>query len=159
MDGAPNPPLRVEAGVYPPSRATIASCASCAACSSGSSSASDSPCSSCSSVSSVSVGADDDVQDAEEGWHAEGDVGAEGGTEAATEAAIEAGTAEDLFPEGAPGGDDDDGVEYWSRDGLPEKLPIPTYPPRNRKRPHPSSAGVARLEGAAERAAAVAADV
>ncbi|CAI7814183.1 unnamed protein product [Closterium sp. NIES-54] len=85
------------------------------------------------------VGADDDVQDAEEGWRAEGDAGAEGGTEADTEAATEAGTAEDVFPEGAPGGDDDDGVEYWSRDGLPEKLPIPTYPPRNRKRPHPSS--------------------
>ncbi|CAI7913679.1 unnamed protein product [Closterium sp. NIES-54] len=85
------------------------------------------------------VGADDDVQDAEEDWRAEGDAGAEGGTEADTEAATEAGTAEDVFPEGAPGGDDGDGVEYWSRDGLPEKLPIPTYPPRNRKRPHPSS--------------------
>ncbi|CAI7779163.1 unnamed protein product [Closterium sp. NIES-54] len=59
--------------------------------------------------------------------------------DADTEAATEAGTAEDVFPEGAPGGDDDDGVEYWSRDGLPEKLPIPNYPPRNRKRPHPSS--------------------
>ncbi|CAI7826168.1 unnamed protein product [Closterium sp. NIES-53] len=75
------------------------------------------------------VGADDDVQDAEDGWRIEAD----------TDAATEAGTAEDVFPEGAPGGDDDDGVEYWSRDGLPEKLPIPTYPPRNRKRPHPSS--------------------
>ncbi|CAI7866071.1 unnamed protein product [Closterium sp. NIES-53] len=85
------------------------------------------------------VGADDDVQDAEEGWRAEGDAGDEGGTEADTEAATEAGTPEDVFPEGAPGGDDDDGVEYWSRDGLPEKLPIPTYPPRNRKRPHHSS--------------------
>ncbi|CAI7922328.1 unnamed protein product [Closterium sp. NIES-54] len=85
------------------------------------------------------VGGDDDVQDAEEGWRAEGDTGAEGGTEADTEAATEAGTAEDVFPEGAPSGDDDDDVEYWSRDGLPEKLPIPTYPPRNRKRPHPSS--------------------
>ncbi|CAI7848619.1 unnamed protein product, partial [Closterium sp. NIES-54] len=59
--------------------------------------------------------------------------------DADTEGATEAGTAEDVFPEGATGGDDDDGVEYWSRDGLPEKLPIPTYPPRNRKRPHPSS--------------------
>ncbi|CAI7874699.1 unnamed protein product [Closterium sp. NIES-54] len=66
-------------------------------------------------------GADDDVQDAEDGWR----------TEADNEAATEAGTAEDVFPEGAPGGDDDDGVEYWSRDGLLEKLPIPTYPPRN----------------------------
>ncbi|CAI7842900.1 unnamed protein product [Closterium sp. NIES-54] len=75
------------------------------------------------------VGADDDVQDAEDGWR----------TEADTDAATEAGTAEDVLPEGVPGGDDDDGVEYWSRDGLPEKLPIPTYPPRNRKRPHPSS--------------------
>ncbi|CAI7827159.1 unnamed protein product [Closterium sp. NIES-54] len=56
------------------------------------------------------VGAD--VQDAEEGWRAEGDADAEGGTEADTEAATEAGTAEDVFPEGAPGGDDDDGVEY-----------------------------------------------
>ncbi|CAI7930841.1 unnamed protein product [Closterium sp. NIES-54] len=85
------------------------------------------------------VGADDDVQDTEEDWRAEGDAGAEGGTEADTKAATEVGTSEDVFPEGAPGGDDDDGVEYWSRDGLPEKLPIPTYPPRNRKRPHPSS--------------------
>ncbi|CAI7894740.1 unnamed protein product [Closterium sp. NIES-53] len=85
------------------------------------------------------VGADDDVQDPEEGWHAEGDAGAEGGTEADTEAATEAGTSEDVFPEGAPGGDDDDGVEYWSRDGLSEKLPVPTYPPHNRKRAHPSS--------------------
>ncbi|CAI7750106.1 unnamed protein product [Closterium sp. NIES-54] len=85
------------------------------------------------------VGADDEVQDAEEDWRAEGDTGAEGGTETDTEVATEAVTAEDVFPEGAPGGDDDDGVEYWSRDGLPEKLPIPTYPPRNRKRPHPSS--------------------
>ncbi|CAI7834842.1 unnamed protein product [Closterium sp. NIES-53] len=73
--------------------------------------------------------ADDDVQDAEDGWRAEGDAGAEGGTEADTEAATEVGTAEDVFPEGAPGGDDDDGVEYWSRDGSPKKLPIPTYPP------------------------------
>ncbi|CAI7905586.1 unnamed protein product [Closterium sp. NIES-54] len=69
------------------------------------------------------VGADDDVQDPEEGWHAEGDAGAEGGTEADTEAATEAGTSEDVFPEGAPGGDDDDGVEYCnalddSEDGL-----------------------------------------
>ncbi|CAI7810235.1 unnamed protein product [Closterium sp. NIES-54] len=61
------------------------------------------------------VGADDDVQDAEEDWRAEGDAGAEGGTEADTEAATEAGTAEDVFPEGAPGGDDDDGVEYWHK--------------------------------------------
>ncbi|CAI7733663.1 unnamed protein product [Closterium sp. NIES-53] len=53
------------------------------------------------------VGAD--VQDAEEGWRAEGDADAEGGIEADTEAATEAGTAEDVFPEGAPGGDDDDG--------------------------------------------------
>ncbi|CAI7849805.1 unnamed protein product [Closterium sp. NIES-53] len=35
-------------------------------------------------------------------------------------------------------GEDDD-VEYWSRDGLPEHLPIPTYPPRSKKRPHPST--------------------
>ncbi|CAI7841031.1 unnamed protein product [Closterium sp. NIES-53] len=61
------------------------------------------------------VGADDDVQDAEEGWRAEGDAGAEGGTEADTEAATKAGTAEDVFPEGAPGGDDDDGIEYWHK--------------------------------------------
>ncbi|CAI7858395.1 unnamed protein product [Closterium sp. NIES-54] len=59
------------------------------------------------------VGANDDVQDAEEGWRAEGDADAEGGTEADTEAATEASTAEDVFPEGAPGDDDDDGVEYW----------------------------------------------
>ncbi|CAI7828295.1 unnamed protein product, partial [Closterium sp. NIES-54] len=85
------------------------------------------------------VGADDDVQDAEEDWRDEGDAGAEGGTEANTEAATEAGSANDVFLEGVPGSDDDDGVEYWSRDGLPEKIPIPTYPPSNRKRPHPSS--------------------
>ncbi|CAI7918446.1 unnamed protein product [Closterium sp. NIES-54] len=51
------------------------------------------------------VGADDDVQDAEDGWR----------TEANTDAATEAGTAEDVLPEGAPGGDDDDGVEYWHK--------------------------------------------
>ncbi|CAI7815618.1 unnamed protein product [Closterium sp. NIES-54] len=61
------------------------------------------------------VGADDDVQDVEEDWRAEGDAGTEGGTETETEAATEAGTAEDVFPEGAPGGDDDDGVEYWHK--------------------------------------------
>ncbi|CAI7865084.1 unnamed protein product [Closterium sp. NIES-54] len=61
------------------------------------------------------VGADDDVQDAEEGWRAEGDAGAEGGTEADTEIATEADTAKDVFPEGAPGGDDDDDVEYWHK--------------------------------------------
>ncbi|CAI7881843.1 unnamed protein product [Closterium sp. NIES-54] len=60
------------------------------------------------------VGADDNVQDAEEDWRAEGNAGAEGGTEADTEAATEAGTAQDVFPEGAPGGDDDDGIEYWA---------------------------------------------
>ncbi|CAI7851435.1 unnamed protein product [Closterium sp. NIES-53] len=60
-------------------------------------------------------GADDDVQDAEDGWRAEGNAGADGGTEADTEAATEAGTAEDVFPEGAPDGDDDDGVEYWHK--------------------------------------------
>ncbi|CAI7736793.1 unnamed protein product [Closterium sp. NIES-53] len=75
----------------------------------------------------------------QEDWRVEGDVGAEGGTVDDTDAATGAGIAEDVFPEGAPGSDDDDGVEYWSRDGLPKKLPIPTYPPRNRKRPHPSS--------------------
>ncbi|CAI7844271.1 unnamed protein product, partial [Closterium sp. NIES-54] len=72
-------------------------------------------------------------------WGQPEDFTAEGGTEADTEGATEAGTAEDVFLEDATGGDDDDDVEYWSRDGLPEKLPIPTYPPRNRKRPHPSS--------------------
>ncbi|CAI7913899.1 unnamed protein product [Closterium sp. NIES-54] len=95
---------------------------------------------SCSHRRSTSIfGVDDDVQDAEEDWRAEGDTGAEGGTETDTEATTEAGTAEDVFPEDAPGGDDDDGVEYWSRNGIPEKLLIPTYPPRNQKRPHPSS--------------------
>ncbi|CAI7822724.1 unnamed protein product [Closterium sp. NIES-54] len=80
------------------------------------------------------VGADDDVQDIEEDWHAEGDAGAEGGTEADTEAATEAGIAKNVFPEGAPGGDNDDDIEYWSRDGLPEKLPIQTYPPLKKQR-------------------------
>ncbi|CAI7896670.1 unnamed protein product, partial [Closterium sp. NIES-54] len=82
------------------------------------------------------VGADDDVADAEE---ASGADGAEGGTEASAGGGAQGGTAEDVFPEGVTGDADDDGVEYWSRDGLPEKLPIPTYPPNNRKRPHPSS--------------------
>ncbi|CAI7793669.1 unnamed protein product [Closterium sp. NIES-53] len=57
------------------------------------------------------VGADDEAADAEEEWHAAHDNGGKGGTEGGTEA----GTAEDVFPEGAPGGDYDDGVEYWSR--------------------------------------------
>ncbi|CAI7900108.1 unnamed protein product [Closterium sp. NIES-54] len=75
------------------------------------------------------VGADDDVADAEE---ASGADGAEGGTEASAGGGAQGGPADDVFP-------DDDGVEYWSRDGLPEKLPIPTYPLNNCKRPHPSS--------------------
>ncbi|CAI7770051.1 unnamed protein product [Closterium sp. NIES-53] len=66
---------------------------------------------------------------------AEADTEAEAGAKAGTEAGTEA----DVFPEGGVGGEDDDSVEYWSRDGLPEKLSIPTYPPRNQKRPHPSS--------------------
>ncbi|CAI7926229.1 unnamed protein product [Closterium sp. NIES-53] len=82
------------------------------------------------------VGADDDVADAEE---ASGADGVEGGTEASAGGGAQGGTAEDVFPEGVTGDNDDDGVEYWSRDGLPEKLPIPAYPPNNRKRPHPSS--------------------
>ncbi|CAI7731302.1 unnamed protein product [Closterium sp. NIES-54] len=82
------------------------------------------------------VGADDDVADAEE---ASGADGAEGGTEASAGGGAQGGTADDVFPEGVTGDADDDGVEYWSRDGLPEKLPIPTYPQNNRKRPHPSS--------------------
>ncbi|CAI7887853.1 unnamed protein product [Closterium sp. NIES-53] len=146
--------VTIACSCYPPLRlcgATTASYASCAACSSGSSIASDSPCSSCSYVTDnhpvltlllpsafdeyLSEPDSNKGPDVYEDWRAEGDVSAEGGTEADTEA----GTAEDVFPEGAPGSDDDDGVEYWSRDGLPEKLPMPTYPPRNRKRPHPSS--------------------
>ncbi|CAI7818922.1 unnamed protein product [Closterium sp. NIES-54] len=82
------------------------------------------------------VGADDDVADAEE---ASGADGAEGGTEASAGGGAQGGTADDVFPEGVADDADDDGVEYWSRDGLPEKLPIPTYPPNNCKRPHPSS--------------------
>ncbi|CAI7845592.1 unnamed protein product, partial [Closterium sp. NIES-53] len=82
------------------------------------------------------VSSDDDVADAEE---ASGADGAEGGTEASAGGGAQGGTAEDVFPEGVTGDADDDGFEYWSRDGLPEKLPIPTYPPNNRKRPHPSS--------------------
>ncbi|CAI7840608.1 unnamed protein product [Closterium sp. NIES-53] len=82
------------------------------------------------------VGAGDDVADAKE---ASGADGAEGGTEASAGGGAQGGTADDVFPEGVTGDADDDGVEYWSRDALPEKLPIPTYPPNNRKRPHPSS--------------------
>ncbi|CAI7730587.1 unnamed protein product, partial [Closterium sp. NIES-54] len=48
------------------------------------------------------------------------------GAEADIGTGTEAGTAEDVFPEGVPSGDDDDGVEYWSRDGPLEKLPIPS---------------------------------
>ncbi|CAI7922632.1 unnamed protein product [Closterium sp. NIES-53] len=53
------------------------------------------------------VGADDDVADAEE---ARGADGAEGGTEASAGG----GTAEDVFPEGVTGDDDDDGVDNAS---------------------------------------------
>ncbi|CAI7885797.1 unnamed protein product [Closterium sp. NIES-54] len=38
--------------------------------------------------------------------------------------------------ESATGADDD--VELWAADGLPEHLPIPSFPPPNKKRPHPS---------------------
>ncbi|CAI7781288.1 unnamed protein product [Closterium sp. NIES-53] len=78
------------------------------------------------------VGADDDMQDAEEDWRAEG------GTEADTEAAIEAGTSEDVFPEGAPGGDDDDGVEYCDLTLLHRTVilgpPSPRHKPNDHKR-------------------------
>ncbi|CAI7825017.1 unnamed protein product [Closterium sp. NIES-53] len=59
------------------------------------------------------IGADDDVQDAEEDWRSEGDADAEGGTEADTEAATEAGTAEDVFPEGAPGDVAEQCKKFW----------------------------------------------
>ncbi|CAI7886393.1 unnamed protein product [Closterium sp. NIES-53] len=32
----------------------------------------------------------------------------------------------------------DNVVEFWAADGLPEHLPIPSFPPPNKKRPHPS---------------------
>ncbi|CAI7776555.1 unnamed protein product [Closterium sp. NIES-53] len=38
--------------------------------------------------------------------------------------------------ESATGADED--VEFWAADGLPEQLPIPSFPPPNKKRPHPS---------------------
>ncbi|CAI7783450.1 unnamed protein product [Closterium sp. NIES-53] len=38
--------------------------------------------------------------------------------------------------ESATGANDD--VEFWAADGLPEHLPIPSFPPPNKKRPHPS---------------------
>ncbi|CAI7768963.1 unnamed protein product [Closterium sp. NIES-54] len=38
--------------------------------------------------------------------------------------------------ESATGADND--VEFWAADGLPEHLPIPSFPPPNKKRPHPS---------------------
>ncbi|CAI7819882.1 unnamed protein product [Closterium sp. NIES-53] len=38
--------------------------------------------------------------------------------------------------ESATGADDD--VEFWAADGLPEHLPVPSFPPPNKKRPHPS---------------------
>ncbi|CAI7901389.1 unnamed protein product [Closterium sp. NIES-54] len=79
------------------------------------------------------VGADDDVV-ANDEHHAKGDKGAETGAKAGTEAGTEA----DVFPEGAMDGGDDNGVEYWSCDGLPKKLPILSYLPTNRKCPHPS---------------------
>ncbi|CAI7777477.1 unnamed protein product [Closterium sp. NIES-54] len=65
------------------------------------------------------VGADDKVADAEEEWHAERNTGGEGGTEGGTEAGI----AEDVFPEGASGGDDDDGVDLGALVGSRERHP------------------------------------
>ncbi|CAI7909798.1 unnamed protein product [Closterium sp. NIES-54] len=44
--------------------------------------------------------------------------------------------ADCLLDESATGADDD--VEFWAADGLPEHLPIPSFPPPNKKRPHPS---------------------
>ncbi|CAI7801069.1 unnamed protein product, partial [Closterium sp. NIES-53] len=38
--------------------------------------------------------------------------------------------------ESATGADDD--VEFWAADGLPKHLQIPSFPPPNKKRPHPS---------------------
>ncbi|CAI7889085.1 unnamed protein product [Closterium sp. NIES-53] len=47
------------------------------------------------------------------------------------------GDAEDCpCNESATGVEDD--VEWWAADGLPEDLPVPSSPPPNKKRPHPS---------------------
>ncbi|CAI7798028.1 unnamed protein product [Closterium sp. NIES-53] len=45
--------------------------------------------------------------------------------------------AEDCpYDTSATGAEDD--VEWWAADGLPEDLPVPSFPPPNKKRPHPS---------------------
>ncbi|CAI7772130.1 unnamed protein product [Closterium sp. NIES-54] len=47
------------------------------------------------------------------------------------------GDAEDCpYDESVTGAEDD--VEWWAADGLPEDLPVPSFPPPNKKRPHPS---------------------
>ncbi|CAI7779550.1 unnamed protein product, partial [Closterium sp. NIES-53] len=47
------------------------------------------------------------------------------------------GDAEDCpYDESATGAEDD--VEWWAANSLPEDLPIPSFPPSNKKRPHPS---------------------
>ncbi|CAI7774166.1 unnamed protein product [Closterium sp. NIES-54] len=51
----------------------------------------------------------------------------------------EVGAEKDMFPDRGASAEDDDGVESWWRDAPREKMPIPTYPPINKKRPHPSS--------------------
>ncbi|CAI7740424.1 unnamed protein product [Closterium sp. NIES-54] len=77
------------------------------------------------------VGADDDVP-ADKQPHGDGKPGGDG------ETGGEAGREADVFPEGVASAADDDGVETWWRDAPREKMPIPTYPLINRKRPHPS---------------------
>ncbi|CAI7883600.1 unnamed protein product [Closterium sp. NIES-54] len=74
------------------------------------------------------VGADDDVA-ADKQYSGDSDGVGDG----------EAGAEEDVFPDRGATTEDDDGVESWWRDAPREKMPIPTYPPINKKRPHPSS--------------------
>ncbi|CAI7865610.1 unnamed protein product [Closterium sp. NIES-54] len=47
------------------------------------------------------------------------------------------GAEDEVGAEDAVGAKDDDGVKYWSRGGLHEKLPIPSLPLPNRKCPNP----------------------
>ncbi|CAI7771015.1 unnamed protein product [Closterium sp. NIES-54] len=82
------------------------------------------------------VGIDDDV-DAE---GTEGDKGTDADDKTGTEGGTEAGTKADMFPKGATGGDDDDGVEYWVKEKFAELNIVPAVIPAgsvNLKKPPP----------------------
>ncbi|CAI7873913.1 unnamed protein product, partial [Closterium sp. NIES-53] len=77
------------------------------------------------------VGADDDVADAEE---ASGPESAEGGTEASAGGGAQGGTAEDVFPEGVTGDDDDDGRPHPSSQNRDARPPSPRHKLTDHKR-------------------------